>query len=477
MKNLEFFYNEALSRLVGLGYDEETALKAVLRNGYCYGGMDVLTNIMHNALAYLKRISEGSSDSGEASPGENDHVFPDLRHLQEYSLAGMVCLMQQLRPQLSRGDAMWCLLMSDLNVSRASTVEIPNIAPQPPSTDGLASNSSLEVCSNSAAAVGVSAPQSCRFHSGWGFGNNGVSEFPTNEAFPDIECPKRFNLSPTMKSLLKRNVTAFSAGFRSNPNHALQPQPPAGQSSLSIGEGVVSGVEQNGEPKSPNAPDSMNSILSKFRELKLDEKSVSVMEDQKDEMILSLLHQIKDLEKQVKERKEWAHEKAMQAAKKLSSDLTELKVLRMEMEETQRLKKGKQTLEETTMKRLSEMEDALRKASGQVDRANAVVRRLETENAEIRAEMEASKLSASESETSRLKVAKRERKCQKRLLALEKEKTKLQDEIAEEKQKISELQQELVQLERATKEAEVSGICGCTPVILCEPLTFLCVYL
>ncbi|PKI57149.1 hypothetical protein CRG98_022439 [Punica granatum] len=145
----------------------------------------------------------------------------------------------------------------------------------------------------------------------------------------------------------------------------------------------------------------------------------------------------------------------MQAAKKLSSDLTELKVLRMEMEETQRLKKGKQTLEETTMKRLSEMEDALRKASGQVDRANAAVRRLETENAEIRAEMEASKLSASESVTSCLEVAKREKKCLKRLLAWERQKTKLQEEIDEEKGKISELRLELVQLDRDSKEAEV----------------------
>ncbi|THG05039.1 hypothetical protein TEA_027711 [Camellia sinensis var. sinensis] len=58
------------------------------------------------------------------------------------------------------------------------------------------------------------------------------------------------------------------------------------------------------------------------------------------------------------------NQKAMQAARKLSNDLTELKMLRMEREETQRLKKGKQTLEDTTMKRLSEMENALRKANG-----------------------------------------------------------------------------------------------------------------
>lgn len=157
----------------------------------------------------------------------------------------------------------------------------------------------------------------------------------------------------------------------------------------------------------------------------------------------------------MKERKDWAHEKAMQAARKLSNDLTELKMLRMEREETQRLKKGKQTLEDSTMKRLSEMENALRKASGQVDRANAAVRRLETENAEIRAEMEASKLSASESATTCMEVEKREKKCQKRLMAWEKQKTKLQEEISAEKQNISELQQQLVQIEAAQKEAEV----------------------
>jgi chromosome segregation ATPase len=130
----------------------------------------------------------------------------------------------------------------------------------------------------------------------------------------------------------------------------------------------------------------------------------------------------------------------------------------MEKDETQRLKKGKQTLEESTMKRLSEMENALRKASGQVDQANSAVRRLEIENAEIRAEMEASKLSASESVTTCLEVAKREKKCQKKLLAWEKQKRKLQEEIADEKEKIKELQQHLDRIKQAQKEVEVLRI-------------------
>ena len=84
-------------------------------------------------------------------------------------------------------------------------------------------------------------------------------------------------------------------------------------------------------------------MLSKFSDLNLDENLELAGEYQKDKMIATLLHQIKDLERQVKERKEWAHQKAMQAARKLSSNLTELKMLRMEREETQRLKKRKHT--------------------------------------------------------------------------------------------------------------------------------------
>ncbi|KAK6137499.1 hypothetical protein DH2020_028752 [Rehmannia glutinosa] len=366
LKNLEFLYNEAINKLVALGYDEEVALKAILRNGHCYGGMDVLTNILHNSLAYLN--SGGNNGVNDEEP-EPEPSFADLRQLEDYSLAGMVCLLQQVKPHLSKGDAMWCLLMSDLHVGRASVMEIRFCHPLV--------GAQVEV------GTGVRVPQQAVFHS------------------QSQACPSSLS---------------------------------GGNSSGGCGTTAV----HSEESQYAKNQDVVNSVMSKFRDLNLDENTEQVSLDQKDEMILSLIHQIKDLEKQVKERKEWAHQKAMQAARKLSHDLTELKMLRMEREETQRLKNGKTTLEPTTVKRLNDMEEALRMASGQVDRANTAVRMLETQNAEIRAEMEASKLSASES----------------KLLAWEKQKTKMQEEIAAEKQKISELLQELAQVEAATKEAE-----------------------
>ncbi|KAB5564207.1 hypothetical protein DKX38_004261 [Salix brachista] len=465
LKNLDFLYKEAISKLVGLGYDEDVALKAILRNGHCYGGMDVLTNILHNSLAFLNNNNDDGGDNGNAD--ETELVFDDLRQLEEYSLAGLVCLLQQVRPHLSKGDAMWCLLMCDLHVGRASALEIPFAGLPGNGSDNVQTN--VESVGGVDNGIGAVAPALCRFHGGWGFGSGGGSEFSVNGLFSygaemslqkDIECPKRFNLSPSMKSLLKRNVAMFAADFRAN-SKQMQIQSQACMSVTAGGDAapVIKAdegmVEKGEESQISKNEDGVSLMLSKLQNLKLDENLKIAGEDQKDEMMVTLLQQIKDLEKQVKERKEWAHQKAMQAARKLSSDLTELKMLRMEREETQRLKKGKQTLEDSTMKRLSEMENALRKASGQVDRANAAVRRLETENAEIRAEMEASKLSASESVKTCLEVAKREKKCLKRLLAWEKQKTKLQAEIADEKEKIKELQRCLDKTEQAQKEAEV----------------------
>ncbi|XP_056174201.1 MND1-interacting protein 1 [Syzygium oleosum] len=475
-KHVQFYYNEALAKLCALGYGEDVALGAVLRNGHCYGGMDMLTNILHNTLAYLN--SGGSENGGAAGgggdgagSGESELGFSDLKQLEEYSLAGMVCLLQQVRSNLSRGDAMWCLLMSDLHVGRASTIEIPVVQSPSEGLGPVGDKSNAESGANDTAAC-VPAPVLGRFLGGLGFSNggndyveavNGLGDIGGMTMQKDIECPKRFNLSPSMKSLLKRNVAMFAAGFRANAKNLREQTPfsqngsPSGVASVASREKAA--VEKNAESRNTKNQDDLHAMMHKFLDMDIganvDENPEVAEEERKDEIILSMLRDIKDLEKQVKERKEWAQQKAMQAARKLSSDMTELKLLRMEMDETQRLKKGKQTLEETTMKRLSDMENALRNASGQVDRANAAVRRLETENAEIRAEMEASKLSASESVSSCLEVAKREKRSLKKLLAWEKQKTKMQEDITEEKRKISDLQQQLVQINQASEEAEV----------------------
>ncbi|XP_059632610.1 putative E3 ubiquitin-protein ligase RF298 isoform X2 [Cornus florida] len=163
----------------------------------------------------------------------------------------------------------------------------------------------------------------------------------------------------------------------------------------------------------------------------------------KDEIIMKLVPRVRELQNQLQEWTEWANQRVMQAARRLSKDKAELKTLRQEKEEVERLKKDKQTLEENTMKKLSEMENALGKASGQVERANSAVRRLQMENAALRLEMQAAKLQAVESAASCQDVSRREKKTLMKFQSWEKQKTLFQEELMAEKRKFTQLQQKL----------------------------------
>lgn len=181
----------------------------------------------------------------------------------------------------------------------------------------------------------------------------------------------------------------------------------------------------------------------------------SNVEARRAETLLCLQIRIRDLEMQLVDRTEWAQQKVMQAARRLSKDRNEMNSLRAERDELMRAKKDQKTLEDNTMKKLADMEAALRRASGQVDRANQAVSRLEKENAEVRAEMEAAKLNAAESMELCQEVAKKEKKDVKKAQCWEKQKAKLQESLAEERAKVAELKQQLVQAKELQQQAEV----------------------
>ncbi|CAA3012036.1 E3 ubiquitin- ligase RF298 [Olea europaea subsp. europaea] len=174
----------------------------------------------------------------------------------------------------------------------------------------------------------------------------------------------------------------------------------------------------------------------------------------KDIMIMKLVQRVRESQNQLHEWTEWANQKVMQAAGRLSQDKAELKTLRQEREEFERLKKEKQTLEENTMKKLSEMENAMVKASGQVERANFAVRRLHVENSALRQEMEAAKLHAAESAARCQEVSKREKSTLMKFQLREKQKTLLQEELGDEKRKLIQLQKELKQAKDVQDQVE-----------------------
>jgi hypothetical protein len=161
----------------------------------------------------------------------------------------------------------------------------------------------------------------------------------------------------------------------------------------------------------------------------------------------SLEDRVRLLEIELNERNNWVQQKVMQATQAVSKERQELNALRAERDEALRFKKDQKALEESTLKRKAELETLLR-------REKAEVLRLKNENAEVRAELQAAKLSAAESVATYEEAAKREKKGAKRAQGWEKQKAKLQEELSEEKRKLTQLQQTLAQAKERHLQAE-----------------------
>lgn len=166
--------------------------------------------------------------------------------------------------------------------------------------------------------------------------------------------------------------------------------------------------------------------------------------------LLSLQDRVRLLEIELNERNNWVQQKVMQATQAVSKERQELNALRAERDEALRFKKDQKASEESTLKRKAELETLLRKEK-------AEVLRLKNEIAEVRAELQAAKLSAAESVATYEEAAKREKKGAKRAQGWEKQKAKLQEELSEEKRKLTQLQQVLAQAKERHLQAEVGS--------------------
>ncbi|XP_061990135.1 putative E3 ubiquitin-protein ligase RF298 isoform X1 [Rosa rugosa] len=115
MSNLDTIFKSAIKKIVACGHTEGVATKAVLRSGLCYGSKDTVSNIVDNTLVFLR--------SGQEIDPSREHCFEDLQQLEKYILAELVCVLREIRPFFSTGDAMWCLLICDMNVSHACAMD------------------------------------------------------------------------------------------------------------------------------------------------------------------------------------------------------------------------------------------------------------------------------------------------------------------------------------------------------------------
>ncbi|KAL0464317.1 UNVERIFIED_CONTAM: hypothetical protein Slati_0319300 [Sesamum latifolium] len=269
-------------------------------------------------------------------------------------------------------------------------------------------------------------------------GSSSVSKKVTSE--PDIGSSlnkvgilERINLTPAFASHFRQDVLFLIAAVQREIGAPRQAVPSASEKPIEISD-ILS-------------PEFLTSITDCTIEACSDDPRTAVMAD--------LVKSIRELQKELKGQKEWAHRKVIDSAKRLSKDLLELKMLRMEKVDKEKRKNDKIHAEKSCVLRLMETEQSLRKVNLEVSFMAEAVRRLETKNSQMRADIEALKLNASESNREMKEVLTRERRCMKKLADFGKQTSIFRSQCEEEKQRLQQLEQELLQVEKEAAEAEV----------------------
>ncbi|KAG6426877.1 hypothetical protein SASPL_111114 [Salvia splendens] len=115
LNSLKVIFGSAVKKIIESGYTEEVAEWAILYSSLFNGGKDAVSNVVDSALSILKRDKDISTTKHP--------VFEGLESLVDYTLLEMICVLREIRPSLSVSEAMWCLLISDLNLVNTCPAE------------------------------------------------------------------------------------------------------------------------------------------------------------------------------------------------------------------------------------------------------------------------------------------------------------------------------------------------------------------
>ncbi|KAJ0243238.1 putative E3 ubiquitin-protein ligase RF298 [Hirschfeldia incana] len=475
--NLLTLFRSAMNQIVDCGYSEDVALKAISGSSRLYcGGNYLVSDIVNDTLSFLK--------SGKKVSGLRDYVFEDLQQLVAYTLVEKISLVRKVRPSLSTVEAMWRLLMCDLNVLQAFEVEGDECIPpktsdsDKPKTNAQSNQSepvpNLTNSKNSHATASGEKLVSCR---------KGRTK-KEMAMMRQKSCVEKIRTTYSKGAGYKTAKYASVGGFLMEKRGKSPSDSHARNSSSKITPEEVMKVplaESNGTKPEPPGVDVKGCVtalpaLNTPVPLTSEKASVStqpgpdyyagipydaslgiyVPKNKRDELVLKLAPRVKDLQNELQVWTDWANQKVKQATSRLLKDQPELKALRKEKEEAEELRKEKQLLVENNMKRRSEMEFALDNMTRQVEKANNAVRRLELEQSLLKKEREAANIRAAESAESCIEAKERVQRALKSTQTWDGQKVLLQEELKSQRDKVAELQLEVAKAKNRQNQIEVT---------------------
>ncbi|KAJ1435732.1 Zinc finger, RING-type [Sesbania bispinosa] len=113
LSNLQVVFRGAIRQIVEHGYSEDLAELLISRKSLYIEEGDPVSNIVRDTLNILKGKDVSATNV----------VFDNFQHLLHYTMVEMISVLREVRPSLTVGEAMWVLLICDLNISLACAAE------------------------------------------------------------------------------------------------------------------------------------------------------------------------------------------------------------------------------------------------------------------------------------------------------------------------------------------------------------------
>ncbi|KAK6139126.1 hypothetical protein DH2020_027131 [Rehmannia glutinosa] len=318
--------------------------RAILNNGSVHGPLDLLNNVTINLTAFIEQKVKAKREA-----------FKDMNELYKTMQETLVESMKQTRPNMQRFNAMCHLLLSNWGFEAINTVSHLQCGDQ---------NANSSVVHGSFGSSSHNKNEDASAHDSSSTANKVLSEL-------DVE-------SSSKKKEIGDPIFEQQAFKR------------------------VGGEQREHF-------DIMGSdFLTSITEACIENWMASDHDNRKIPLIIDLVKSIKDLQEKVNEQKDWAQQKVIDSAKKLSKHLLELNILRMEKVDVKSRTNEKVYVETSCGLKLMEAEQCLRNANCEASFITEAVRRLEIGNAQIKADIEALKLDASESNSNLNEILKRD---------------------------------------------------------------------
>lgn len=564
ISNIDMIFKNAVHVVSSYGYPEEAARNAVLTAGARDSSKEPLSALVDSALAVLR---------GDKELNTSSNYDEDLEKTEKSVLSKMVTLVTESQPFFSRGDAMWCLLICDMSVPRACTVdydpsnpiesgtssvtlpvnetngsgsqsnvqcEMPKVLGlptvpngRPPSIpsnvwsvisnlkpddnpnssehnkslkeggkksggnskkDSMLRNKSISLEKSLRALGSKAASKGCKHGVPGNLVLDRKCKYTASDSTSGITVKSTFKLSKIVGGGVLRKDAVLDLSFHatkassSNNNSTNNTSTSASTNSISSPSAApttdtdLSLSLQSTGPASTNVKGTANGNANADAKANPDTKSNGkaaepgntgseggkswkdwVPQNKRDEVAAKLLPHMRELQAKIQDWTNWAQQKVMQATQRLLKDKEELQLLRQEREEEGRLHEERKNLEESTKKKLAEMEAAISKAAGQVEKANAAARHLESENVQLHLEMEAAKMQADMSAATCRELSKNEMNSLKKFETWESERALMKDELVVEKDKTSHLQHLLHQLKQHFHQVQVLFLSSFSP--------------